>query len=320
MKVLVVKTSSMGDVVHALPAASDMLRQIPGLELDWLVEAPFAAIPQMHPGVRRVLPMAWRKWRHSLFKRSTREAIAALRAELRREPYELVLDLQGLLKSALWARQAHGPLAGFDGASAREPLAAWFYQRRAAVAVTMQAVQRCRALAAAHLGYPMPESAPDFGLRPPPPGWMPNGPYAVLIPNASRPEKLWPERRWVAVGQRLRSRGWTPVVLWGRADEQTLAERIAASCDGDVPPFLKVGEAAALLAGARQIVGLDTGFTHLGAALGRPTVGIYCDHDPGLAGLAGGGPGARVASIGGKGQVPAQAEVLALLEQQIAAA
>ncbi|ODV09458.1 MAG: lipopolysaccharide heptosyltransferase I [Rubrivivax sp. SCN 70-15] len=318
MRVLVVKTSSMGDVVHALPAASDMLRQVPGLELDWLVEAPFAAIPQMHPGVRRVLPMAWRKWRHSLFRRSTREAIAALRAELRREPYDLVLDLQGLLKSALWARQARGPLAGFDSASAREPLAAWFYQRRAAVAVEMQAVQRCRALAAAHLGYPVPDSAPEFGLHPPPPGWMPRGPYAVLIPNASRPEKLWPERRWVAVGQRLRSRGWTPVVLWGRADEQTLAERIAASCDGDVPPFLKVGEAAALLAGARQIVGLDTGFTHLAAALGRPTVGIYCDHDPGLAGLAGGGPEVRVASVGGKGQVPAQAEVLALLERQLA--
>jgi heptosyltransferase I len=262
--------------------------------------------------------MAWRKWRRSLFRRSTRDAIAALRAELRREPYDLVLDLQGLLKSALWARQARGPLAGFDGASAREPIAAWFYQRRAAVAVEMQAVQRCRALAAAHLGYPVPDNAPDFGLRAPPSGWMPNGPYAVLIPNASRPEKLWPERRWAAVGQRLRSRGWTPVVLWGRADEQTLAERIAASCDGDVPPFLKVGDAAALLAGARQIVGLDTGFTHLGAALGRPTVGIYCDHDPGLAGLTGGGPGARVASVGGKGQVPAQAEVLALLEQQLA--
>ncbi len=318
MRVLVVKTSSMGDVVHALPAASDMLRHVPGLQLDWLVEAPFAAIPQMHPGVQRVLTMAWRKWRQSLFKRSTRDAIAALRAELKREPYDLVLDLQGLLKSALWARQARGPLAGFDGASAREPLAAWFYQRRAAVPRAMQAVQRCRVLAAAHLGYPVPDSAPDFGLRPPPPGWMPRGPYAVLIPNASRPEKLWPERRWAAVGQRLRSRGWTPIVLWGRDDEQTLAERIAASCDGDVPPFLKVGEAAALLAGARQIVGLDTGFTHLGAALGRPTLGIYCDHDPGLAGITGHGPDPVVASIGGKGQVPAQAEVMALLERQLA--
>ena len=108
--------------------------------------------------------------------------------------------------------------------------------------------------------------------------------------------------------------GLTPVVSWGRPEEQTLAERIAASCEGDVPPFLKVGEMASVLSGAQQVVGLDTGFTHLAAALGRPTLGIYCDHEPGLAGIT--GPG-RVASIGGKGQVPTRAEVLALFEQQL---
>jgi heptosyltransferase-1 len=119
----------------------------------------------------------------------------------------------------------------------------------------------------------------------------------------------------VAVGRRLLECGWTPVVLWGRPDEQTLAERIAAGCEGDVPPFLKVGEMAAVLAGARQVVGLDTGFTHLAAALGRPTLGIYCDHEPGLAGITGPGP---VASIGGKGQLPSRADVMALLEAQLA--
>lgn len=155
---------------------------------------------------------------------------------------------------------------------------------------------------------------PDFGLRAPSGGWAPRGAYAVLIPNASRPEKSWPERHWVAVGRRFVELGWTPLVLWGRPEEQTLAERIAASCDGDVPPFLKVGEMAAVLAGARHVVGLDTGFSHLAAALGRPTLGIYCDHEPGLAGIT--GPG-RVASIGGKGQVPSRGDVLALLESQL---
>jgi heptosyltransferase-1 len=317
--VLVVKTSSMGDVVHALPAASDMLRAIPGLQLDWLVEASFAAIPKMHPGIRRVLPMSWRKWRRQLFDRGTRDAIAALRAELKREPYDLVLDLQGLLKSALWARQARGPVAGYDRASAREPLASWLYQRTAPVSQELHAVERCRRLAAAHLGYALPQTPPDFGLRPPAAGWLPRGRYAVLIPNASRPEKLWPERRWAAVGQRLKDKGWLPVVLWGSEAEQTLAERIAASCEGDVPPFLKVGEAAALLAGAQHVVGLDTGFTHIAAALGRPTLGIYCDHEPGLAGLTGGGQGVPVDSLGGKGQVPGQNEVMSLLERQLAA-
>lgn len=313
MRLLIVKTSSMGDVVHALPVVADVLKHDPAATIEWLVEGAYAAIPQLHPGVRRVLPMSWRKWRHALFSGATWQAMRGLRAELQREPYDLVLDLQGLLKSALWARQARGPVAGLDRRSAREPAAAWFYQRRATVGKDQHAVLRCRALAAAHLGYAVPATPPDFGLRAPAAGWGPKAPYAVLIPNASRKEKLWPERHWVAVGKRLRERGLMPVVLWGADEEQTLAERIAAGCEGDVPPFLKVGEMAAVLAGARQVVGLDTGFTHLAAALGRPTLGIYCDHEPGLAGIT--GPG-RVASIGGKWQVPSRNDVLALLEQQ----
>lgn len=314
LRLLIVKTSSMGDVVHALPVVSDVLRFDPGAQIDWLVEAPFAALPQLHPGVRHVLPLSWRQWRGSLYRRSTWQAMGALRDRLRGETYDLVLDLQGLVKSALWACQARAPVAGYDRASLREPLAAWAYQRTAAVPRDLQAIERCRLLAAAHLGYALGLGAPEFGLRRPEPGWMPKGPYAVLIPNASRPEKLWPERHWVAVGLRLRERGWTPLVLWGRASEQTLAENIAAGCDGDVPPFLKVAEMAAVLAGAQAVVGLDTGFTHLAAAFGRPTLGIYCDHEPGLAGITGPGP---VASLGGKGQVPSRKEVLALLAQQL---
>ncbi|MBL8345232.1 MAG: lipopolysaccharide heptosyltransferase I [Rubrivivax sp.] len=313
MRLLIVKTSSMGDVVHALPVVADVLRHDPSATIDWLVEAAYAAIPQLNPGVKRVLPMSWRKWRRALFSSATWQAMRELRAELQREPYDLVLDLQGLVKSALWARQARGPVAGYDRRSVREPAAAWAYQRRATVGTDLHAVQRCRLLAAAHLGYAVPTTAPDFGLRTPAAGWGPKAPYAVLIPNASRKEKLWPERHWVSVGKRMRERGLIPVVLWGADEEQTLAERIAADCEGDVPPFLKVGEMAAVLAGARQVVGLDTGFTHLAAALGRPTIGIYCDHEPGLAGIT--GPG-RVASIGGKWQVPSRNDVLTLLEQQ----
>ena len=314
-RLLIVKTSSMGDVVHALPVLADIRRHHPQAVIDWLVEAPFAAIPQLHPAVRRVLPMAWRRWRSRLFSAESWRAMAGLRRELRGGGYDLVLDLQGLLKSALWARQSGAPVLGYDRATAREPLAACAYRRSAGVPWTFHAVQRCRLLAAAHLGYAAPDGPPDFGLRAPAPGWMPRAPYAVLIPNASRPEKLWPERHWVAVGLRCRALGWLPVVLWGRPDEQTLAERIAAGCEGDVPPFLRVGEMAAVLAGAQQVVGLDTGFSHLAAALGRPTLGIYCDHEPGQAGIT--GPG-RVASIGGKGQVPARADVLALFERQLA--
>jgi heptosyltransferase-1 len=315
VRILIVKTSSMGDVVHALPAVSDICRERPGTAIDWLVEAPFAAIPKLHAGVQRVLPLAWRKWRQRLWTSETRAAMAALRAELKRERYDLVLDLQGLLKSALWGLQANGPLAGYDRASLREPLAALFYRRRAAVSRQLQAVERNRRLAAAHLGYPMPATAADFGIRAPAGTWQAGAASAVLIACASRPDKLWPEANWIAVGQRVKASGLIPVLVWGNDEERSRAERIAAGCGGIVPPFLGVADMAAVLGQARQIVGLDTGFSHLAAAFGQPTIGIYCDHDPGLAGITGPGP---VASLGGKAQMPSLDAVLAQLEHHLA--
>ncbi len=316
-RVLIVKTSSMGDVVHALPALSDMLRAVPDLHADWMVEAPFAAIPALHPGVQRVLPLAWRKWRKHLGQRDTWAAIAAFRRELKREPYDLVLDLQGLVKSALWGLQARGPLAGYDRASAREPMATVLYSRRAPVSRALHAIERCRRLAAAHLGYAMPAAAPDFGIRAPQPGWQPPDNHAVLIPCASQASKLWPEPHWIDLGQRFMAHGWQPVVMWGSEEERLRAERIAAACKGVVPPFLSVRDSAGVLGSARAIVGLDTGFSHLGAALGRPTIGIYCDHDPGLTGIRGSG---QVASAGGKGAPPSLEQVMALVDAQTSSA
>ncbi len=314
-RVLVVKTSSMGDVVHALPALTDMLAALPGLEVDWLVEKPFADIVRLHPGVRRVLPLAWRKWRRNLWRADTRAAMAALRAELKRDPYDLVLDLQGLLKSALWGLQANGPLAGYDRSSAREPLAALLYHRQAEVPRALQAVDRNRRLAAQLLGYALPAGRPDFGLRPPAGSWQPPAACGLLIPCASRPEKLWPEPHWVALGQQMQASGLTPVLLWGSPEEEARARRIADGCGGVLPPFLGVGDTAAVIGRARVAVGLDTGFSHRAAALGRPTTGIYCDHDPGLAGITGPGP---VASLGGKGQPPSLAAVADSLRRHLA--
>lgn len=314
MRVLIVKTSSMGDVVHALPALSDVCGAHPGIQVDWLVEAPFAAIPALHPGVRRVLPLAWRKWRKRLWSAESLAAIAALRRELKRERYDLVIDLQGLLKSALWAVQARGPLAGYDRASIREPLATLFYRQRATVLRSLQAVERNRRLMASHMDYALPATAPDFGIQAPAGIWQVGAPSAALIPCASRVEKLWPEARWIELGLRLVAAGLTPVVVWGSEEERLRAERIAAGCGGRVPPFLKVADMAAVLGQARQIIGLDTGFSHLAAAFGQPTIGIYCDHEPGLAGIT--GPGS-VASLGGKGQMPPLATVMAQLERHL---
>ncbi len=318
MKLLIVKTSSMGDVVHALPMASDLQRLCPQAQIDWLVEPAFAALPGLHRAVSQVHRLPWRKWRRHLHQRATWQAMVALVDALRAERYDLVIDAQGLLKSAVWAGRAGVPVAGYDRHSIREPLASLLYAHRCAVSPQLHAVTRCRLLAEAALSsaglVPLAAQAslanpdttvppPDFGLEQvePDPRAELRQPYVVLIPNASRPEKHWPEHHWEALGRGFWAQGLKPVVLWGSGPEQAMAQRIAQGCEAWVPPFLSVQEATAVLAGARLVVGLDTGFAHVAAALGRPVVGIYCDHEPGLTGITGNGPGA---SLGGKGQQP----------------
>ncbi len=313
MRVLIVKTSSMGDVVHALPAISDLAAAMPGIQIDWLVEKGFAAMPQQHRAVNRVITLQWRKWRKSLRSPDTRAALRQWRAEMSQTPYDLVIDLQGLLKSAAFACFANGPRAGYDRRSIREPLASLFYGRKARVPKSLHAVDRCRQLMSQLMGYPLPTTPPDFGLQANTQAWTPGtGPFAVLIPCASRPEKLWPQADWIAIGQDLRARGWQVAIMWGSPQEQALAQAIADPVGGHVPPFLTVAQAADTLAQAQVVIGLDTGMSHLAAAHARPTVGIYCDHEPGLAGLRGAG---RVVSLGGKGQVPSLVQVRAALQQ-----
>lgn len=300
----------MGDVVHTLPAISDIARNLPDATIDWLVEASFSSLPAMHPAVRHVIPISWRRWRKRLISTETRAAISTARTALRAERYDLVLDLQGLVKSALWATQARGPRAGYDSASARESLASMFYSKRAAVVKSLHAIERSRQLAAAHLGYPV-VGPPQFGLTAPTGAWTPSQPrYAVLITGASRAEKLWPEASWKAIAVELQAFGLAIVWLWGSPVEAARSTRLASTAGGEVPPFLTVTDASAVLAGASICVGLDTGFTHIAAAFGIDTLGIYCDHEPGLVGIVGSG---QVVSIGGRGQVPDVQQVLELL-------
>ena len=328
LRVLVVRVTSMGDVALTLPAISDMVDQLPGIQIDWLVEKPFAAIAALHPGVQTVHAVRWRHWRQTLWQPETRRALAEFRQRLRQTRYDLVLDFQGqIAKSVVLGKMARGPLAGFAWQGLREPLASCFYSRRGQVSKALHLVPRSRALAADILGYPRPQTAPDYRMRPAPPAWLPQAlplpggaggaaPFSLLIPHASRAEKHWPEDRWVAIGRRLRSLGQAVVVLWGSPAEERLARRLAQQFDGQVPPFLSVADAVALLARAQVVVGLDTGFTHLAAGLERPAVGIYCDFDPLLAGLMSRG---FTASLGGVGQVPTLAAVDQALSQALAA-
>jgi heptosyltransferase-1 len=341
LKVLVVKMSSMGDIVHAQPVVSDLLAHAPQARIDWVAEAPFAGIPAMNPGVASVIPIAWRKWRRTLREPATRAALRTFRERLQATRYDWIVDCQGLLKSAAVARLARGThRAGPSWSSAREPLASLAYDRRAVVPWSLHVVARNRAIAAQALGYRLDGPA-RFGLRVPAlvAAWLPDGPpTAVLIPGASRSEKLWPEAHWVAAGRQLAGQGLRLVWLWGSPEERARVQRLAAACGGGVldasgagdavrtegarttsviPPFVSVADAASLVAGARIVVGLDTGFTHLAGALGRPTVGIFCDFDATQCAVSGDGP---CESFGGVGVVPPVADVTAAIERMLGAA
>lgn len=306
-RILFVKTSSLGDVVHQCPAVSDAARKLAGAQVDWVVEEGFAGIARMHGAVRSVIPVAIRRWRAALWSRTTWGEIAQFRRRLATERYDAIVDTQGLLKSALITRAAHGTRHGMDGASAREPIAARLYDVRHAVPRALHAVERNRRLTAAALGYAL-DDALQYGLHSSNPA-LSNGAYAVLLTMTSRADKLWPEARWIELGRALA----LPVVLpWGNALERERAERIGQAIgQAVVPDAMTLAELATLFSNARTVVGLDSGLTHLAAALGTPTVGIYCASNPALTGLYG-APRAR--NVGARGKAPDVFEVLKGLE------
>lgn len=318
MRVLIVKMSSMGDVVHAQPVANDLVATQPECQIDWVVEEPFAPIVRLNPAVDRVLPIAWRRWRRKLSDPVNRQQYRAFAAELRATRYDWIIDCQGLLKSAALVRLAHGAhRVGLDWATAREPLASLAYDRRVNVPRDWHVIRRNRAIAAQGLGYRFTE-LPIVPLVAAPltsqdQGWLDLTDPVILVTGASREPKLWPEDHWRALAAWLQARGATPVWFWGSPAEKARAERLAAGAGGVVvPDFLDVGRAASVLAASIGVVGLDTGFTHLAAALGRPTVGIFCDFDAVQCAVTGAAP---CESLGGVGQVPSIDAVLAATER-----
>lgn len=307
MKILLVRLSSMGDLVHTLPAVSDLARHCPDIELHWLCEAAFADIARLHPFVRRVETMQWRKWRKHLFQAAVRREIGSLKTVLRAEGYDAVLDSQGLLKSALFARFAAAPVRGLDWHSAREPAASLFYGTTFAVEKNKDAVWRNRTLFAQAFGYRF-EGAPDFGIAVPeavsgslkhllPPQ------YRVALHAASRDSKLWPEDKWISLLSRLYAADGLPVLLpWGSEAERGRAERLAKSLPAaQVCPKFTLAEAAEMMWHAKSVIGVDTGLLHLANTANRPLVGIYTASDPAKTGVQ---QNAWSRSIGGIGEMP----------------
>jgi heptosyltransferase-1 len=328
LQILIVRTSSLGDLVHMLPAMSDIARHVPNARIDWVAEEAFAEIPSWHPAVGNVIKVAHRRWRKSWWSAEVRAERRALREQLREKRYDVVLDMQALLKSAWLVRQTHGVRHGLDWRSAREPLASLFYDVRHKVEFWQPAVIRQRSLAALTFGY-TPLERPDFGLQ----RFArqvhaaaghnhgnagENGSeYAVIMPSASRPDKLWPDEDWRAVFDRLRGAGCKLRLLAGNDDEANRAGKLIAGLQGaEVVPRMNLTSIAQLLAGSRLMVGLDSGLTHLSAALGRPTIGIYRASTPVRTPLVG---DSYTASLGDRGAPPSRAAVLAAVERALAA-
>jgi len=290
VRLLLVKTSSMGDVIHALVAVSDAARAIPDLRVAWVVEEAFAEIPAWHPAVERVIPVALRRWRRTPWRPTVWRQWRAFRGMLRASRYDCVLDAQGLLKSALVTLQAPGFRVGLDRDSAREPLAALAYRRRFRVARDRHAIDRLRALFAAALDYALPTGPPDYGLGParfPVPAALP-GPYLVFLHGTTWASKHYPEADWIALGQQAAAAGYTVCLPWGNEAERARAARIAAVVSrARVLERLPLTAVAGVLAASRGVVGVDTGLAQLAAALGVPAVTLFGATRPGLTGPRG---------------------------------
>ena len=191
----------MGDIIHALPVAHDIRQALPDARIDWVAEESFADIPPLAPAVEKVYVTAFRRWRNSPFSVKTRREVSALKAELQAEHYDIVIDIQGLIRSGLVARWTKAPTVGYTRQTIREPLAAFFYQQHLDLPEALGAVKRYRMAAAQVLGYTIDPEHAVFGLKAC--GTAPlqtSGRTAAFAVNTSRDEKLWPEDHWMKLG------------------------------------------------------------------------------------------------------------------------
>lgn len=298
MRVLIVKMSSMGDVIHTLPAVTDAAKAIPGIEFDWVVEEAFQEVPTWHPAVRKVMPIALRRWRKERkgpkgLKQAAQEELADFEGDLKGRHYDAVIDAQGLLKSAWVARKVPGPRYGLSWSSARESLASLAYQHKIKVSWEQHAVSRVRQLFAESLGYTVERGLPDYGLRREGfarPDGMQSGKALVFLHGTTWTTKHYPEAYWRKLNEMAVQSGYQVMLPWGGEAERARAERLAEGLAGArVLGRLSLKDLAGYLAHASGVVSVDTGLSHLAAALDTPQVCLYGATDPARTGAYGRG-------------------------------
>ena len=298
-KILLVKLSSLGDVLHNLPLVWDLRARLPNAQIDWVVEEAYVHLLEPlrtregFKGIDRIIPFGLRRWKKHLFKLSTWEQFFSFKKQLQEVSYDVVIETQGLLKSALVCalanKSSNAVVAGLANAtqfSGYEPIAKVFYNHQVQVPLQTHAVDRSRLVMCSAFNWPVIQRSdtPQFYasrmkvdlLKPSIPELK--TPYVLFFHSTAREAKRWSNEAWVTLGIELAHRGYQVVLPWGNADEKAVSAELAKQIPNAlVPPAFSIEEAFAVIAGAALTVGVDTGLTHLAAVLGLPTVEIYCD-------------------------------------------
>lgn len=351
MNILIVKLSSLGDVLHNLPIVWDLRAQYPQAQIDWVVEEAYVELLQPlkttaeFRGIDHIIPLAFRRWKKNLkrgeFVRSIQEFIA-FKQDLQSTTYDLIIETQGLIKSALVARWANPQkmasiigLANQTEFSGYEPWARYFYTESVQVPFHCHAVDRSRWVTAAAMNQPVPQrdqSPPRFypaayveklvedarlgfastriDL-----GFDVTRPYVLCFHATAGASKRWANEHWRSVAQYLSDQGMQVIFPWGNDQEKKVSEQLAKNISGAlVPSSFSIAEAFGLIAGAQITIGVDTGLTHLSAILGRPTIELYCDSPRWK---TEGYWSNSISNLGDKASPPSVEEVLAILATQL---
>ena len=303
-KILLVKLSSLGDVLHNLPIFWDLRARLPHAQIDWAVEESYVHLLQPllstdgFRGVDRIIPFGLRRWKKNLFKLQTWKEFFAFRKALQAVSYDVLIETQGLLKSALVCalarKSSYAVVAGLANAtefSGYEPMARAFYNQCVQVPNQCHAIDRSRWVMSSALDWPLlnrqespthfyPESyvaqlgsseiSSDLRIL--------KKPFILCFHCTAREAKRWSNEHWISLGKSLSSKGYQIVFPWGNSSEKKISVQLASQIEGAiVPGAFSIQEAFPIIASAALTVGVDTGLTHLAAVLGKPTIEIYCD-------------------------------------------
>lgn len=300
MRVLIIKLTSMGDLMHAFPALTDAVRHIPNIRFDWVVDESFAEVPMWHPAVERVMTTAHRRWRKTLIRTIKQGEFSEFYQTLNKDDYDVVVDLQSNLKSAFVSWLRRGQVAGYDKQTCREKPAHWAYGQHYSIPLKQHAIERQRQLFSHIFGYDYPSTSPDYGVdltpckAPKSVSWdggrqcvLPEK-YVVFVHNASWPTKLWSVERWKELRNQVVAAGYQVLLPCGSDAEYLRAQEIADGCEAAIAlPKMCLNDMAGIMKQAQAAVCSDTGLAHMAAVTSTPAITLYAVTDTLLIGTVG---------------------------------